>query len=84
MSVPFSVIVLLAAFLLIAFRQTMRIKLRIWQIVLAGAIIVLLTGQISLAGAAASINLTVVTFLIFIFVIGEALTESNYIQYLSS
>ncbi len=83
MSVPFSVIVLLAAFLLIAFRQTMRIKLRIWQIVLAGAIIVLLTGQISLAGAAASINLTVVTFLIFIFVIGEALTESNYIQYLS-
>ena len=50
---------------------------------LAGAIIVLITGQITPSGAIASINITVIAFLIFIFVIGEALTESNYIQYLS-
>ncbi len=79
---PFPVIVLSAVFLLIAVRQTGMVKLRIWQIVVAGAAIVLVTGQISLQAAISYVDPTVIVFLLCIFIVGEALTESGYAQHL--
>ncbi|MDE1856881.1 MAG: anion transporter [Candidatus Micrarchaeota archaeon] len=79
-SVPFSVVVLAAAFILIAVRQVGRFRLQIWQIVLGGAAAVLLTGQISVPAAISYIDPTVILFLIGMFIVGEALTESGYIQ----
>ncbi len=81
-SIPLSVIILLGVFILVAFRQ--KTKLKIWQIVLAGAALVLITGQIGPAIAISYINYTVIIFLICIFIVGGALTESGYIQNLSS
>ena len=83
MLLPLSVIVLAVSFVLIAVRQVGRIRLQIWQIILGGAIVVLLTGQISVSAAASYIDPTVITFLIGIFILGEALVRSGYIQYLS-
>ncbi len=80
---PLPVIVLLAVFVLIAVRRIGNIRLQIWQIVLAGAIAVLLTGQIGLAAAASYIDMTVIFFLIGIFIVGAALTESGYLQYVA-
>ncbi|OIN83970.1 putative membrane protein [Francisella sp. TX07-6608] len=42
------IIVLIGVFILIAIRQIGNIKLQIWQIMLLGAIIVLITQQISI------------------------------------
>ena len=83
MFLPLSVIVLAVSFVLIAVRQVGRIRLQIWQIILGGAIVVLLTGQISVSAAASYIDPTVIVFLIGIFILGEALVRSGYIQYLS-
>ncbi len=83
MFLPLSVIVLAVSFVLIAVRQIGRIRLQIWQIILGGAIVVLLTGQISVSAAASYIDPTVIVFLIGIFILGEALVRSGYIQYLS-
>ncbi len=77
-------IVLAAVFILIAIRQISGINLRIWQIVLAGALIVLSTGQISIYNAVASINLDVMVFLFSVFVIGQALEESGYLAHVTS
>ncbi|MDE1860221.1 MAG: anion transporter [Candidatus Micrarchaeota archaeon] len=80
---PLSVIVLVIAFVLITFRRIGNIRLQIWQIVLGGALAVMITGQVSPYEAASYIDLTVITFLLGIFIVGEALTESGYAQYLS-
>lgn len=65
-------------------RQVGRLKFRIWQVMLLGAIIVLLTGQISLPDAAKSINFDVMVFLFGMFVVGEALCRSGYLLHISS
>jgi Na+/H+ antiporter NhaD/arsenite permease-like protein len=83
MLLPFSVIVLTAVFVLVAVRRIGKVRLRIWQIVLAGAVIVLLTGQISMPAAASYVNLDVILFLIGIFILGEALIMSGYVQHIS-
>ncbi len=70
-------------FLLIAIRQVGRYNLRIWQIMLGGAIAVLVTGQISPSGAVASINLDVLLFLFGMFIVGEALVSSGYLASLA-
>lgn len=77
------IIVLIGVFILIAIRQIGNIKLQIWQIMLLGAIIVLITQQISIANALKSINLDVMMFLFSMFVIGVALEESGYLSFLS-
>ena len=77
------IIVLAIVFLLIATRQIGNVKLQIWQIMLFGAIVVLITNQISLADALKSINLDVMIFLFSMFVIGVALEESGYLSHLS-
>lgn len=81
--VPLSVIVLAGVFLAIAVRQVGRFRLQIWQIVLVGATVVLVTRQISIPAALSYIDPTVILFLLGIFIVGEALTESGYLQYLS-
>jgi len=76
-----AVIVLAAVFLLIAVRQAGRFTIRIWQIMLAGALAVLLTGQIALPDALRAINTDVMVFLFGMFVVGEAMADSGYLAY---
>ncbi len=83
MLLPLSIIVLAISFVLIAIRQIGSIRLQIWQIILGGAVIVLITGQISPIAAISYIDPTVIVFLVGIFILGEALTRSGYIQYLA-
>jgi Na+/H+ antiporter NhaD/arsenite permease-like protein len=60
-----------------------RFNLKIWQIMLGGAIVVLLTGQITFADAIRSINIDVMLFLFGMFVVGEALVQSGYLAYIA-
>ena len=57
-------------FILIAIRQIGRFHFRIWQVMLAGALAVLVTGQISPDAAIKAINPGVITFLLSMFIIG--------------
>ncbi|MBI5427086.1 MAG: anion transporter [Nitrospinae bacterium] len=81
MNIP--IIVLSIVFLLIAFRQVFRAKLRIWQIMSAGAVAVLLTGRISPSAALRAIDLDVMLFLLGMFVVGHALEKSGYLAHIS-
>ncbi|MBI4180792.1 MAG: anion transporter, partial [Chloroflexi bacterium] len=69
--------------MLIAIRQIGSIKLQIWQIMLLGALGVLLAGQISPGRALKSINIDVMLFLFGVFVIGQALEDSGYLAHLT-
>jgi Na+/H+ antiporter NhaD/arsenite permease-like protein len=80
---PLSVVILGVVLVLIAVRQLLRIRLRIWQIMLGGAIAVLITGQISLSQAADAIDLNVILFLFGIFIVGGALGDSGYLANVS-
>jgi Na+/H+ antiporter NhaD/arsenite permease-like protein len=61
-----------------------RFTWRIWQVMLGGAVAVLLLGQIAPAAALAAINIDVMVFLFGMFVVGEALSRSGYLDWLSS
>jgi Na+/H+ antiporter NhaD/arsenite permease-like protein len=76
-------VVLVIVFLLIAVRKIGNVNFRIWQVMLLGALVVLATGSITPLDALASINLDVMLFLFFMFVIGEALAASGYLYHLS-
>ena len=76
-------IVLAAVFLLIAVRQVGRFSLKIWQIMLGGAVAVLVTGQISPIDALHAIDPDVMLFLFGMFVVGEALVSSGYLSSLA-
>ena len=78
-----SIITLAIVFFLIAVRQVGNIKFRIWQIMLLGALVVLLTGQISPLKALQAINADVMLFLFGVFIIGQALEESGYLSHLA-
>ena len=77
------IIILLLIFLFIAVRQIGSIKLQIWQIMLGGAMIVLVTRQISFYDALKAINLDVMLFLFGMFVVGRALEKSGYLSQVS-
>ena len=62
---------------LIAFRRLGGLRLGIWQIVLGGALVVLLSGQIGWMAAWRAIDWEVIGFLFGVFVLGQALTESG-------
>jgi Na+/H+ antiporter NhaD/arsenite permease-like protein len=79
-----SIIILLIVFVLIAVRRVGFIRFRIWQIMLLGAIGVLVTGEISPLAAVRAINTDVILFLFGVFVLGRALEESGYLAYLAS
>lgn len=78
-----SVVVLAFVLFLIAFRQVGNLRLQIWQIMLFGALVVLITGQIGLEAAYKAINFDVLLFLLGMFVVGEALEESGYLSHMS-
>lgn len=80
LSIP--VVVLCAVFLLIAVRQVGGHRLQIWQIMLGGALVVLLTMQISPSDALAAININVMLFLLGMFIVGEALHRSGLLFHL--
>ena len=79
-----SIVVLLVVFVLIAVRQIGGFRLQIWQAMSLGALVVLVTGQISPAEALRAINVDVILFLFGMFVVGQALEESGYLSHLSS
>jgi len=70
-------------FVLIAIRQVGRYNLKIWQIMLGGAVTVLITGQVSLSDALDAINIDVMLFLFGMFIVGEAMMESGYLSTIS-
>jgi len=74
-----SVFVLFAVLALIAARRIGRIRVAIWQAMVAGALVVVATGQITPAVALAAIDIEVMLFLLGMFVLGEALVESGYL-----
>ncbi|MFW9933062.1 MAG: SLC13 family permease, partial [Candidatus Thorarchaeota archaeon] len=59
-------------------------KVKIWQAMLLGAILVLVTGQILIVDAILSINLDVMLFLFGMFVIGSAMEKSGYLSRISA
>ncbi len=75
---------LLTVLLLIAFRNLGGLRLAIWQIVLGGALTVLLTGAISLSAAWRAIDWEVIGFLFGVFVLGQALVASGLLHRTSS
>jgi len=79
-----AVIVLAAVFLLIAVRQVGRFTIRIWQIMLGGALAVLLTGQIAPLDALRAINPDVMVFLFGMFIVGEAMADSGYLSFVAN
>jgi Na+/H+ antiporter NhaD/arsenite permease-like protein len=72
--------VLAAVFILIAVRQVGRFTFAIWQVMLFGALAVLITGQIAPADALRSINIDVMVFLFGMFIVGEALVAGGYLE----
>jgi Na+/H+ antiporter NhaD/arsenite permease-like protein len=78
-----SIVVLILVLFFIAVRQFGNIRLQIWQIMSVGAIVVLITAQISLSEAIKSVNFDTIFFLFGMFVVGEALGKSGYLSYLS-
>ena len=78
------VMALAAVFILIAVRQVGKNSLAIWQIMLLGALVVLLTGQISPEDAVRAINLDVMIFLGAMFVIGQSMQESGYLLFINN
>ncbi len=77
------IVVLVAVFALIAVRQVGPLRLKMWHVMLGGALAVLATGQISLPDAWRAINADVLIFLFCMFVAGRALEESGYLAALS-
>ncbi len=76
--------ILAAVFVAITVRQLLELKIPIWKIMLIGAVSALVLGDISAPAAFSSINFGIITFLIGMFLIGEALQQSGYLDYLSS
>jgi Na+/H+ antiporter NhaD/arsenite permease-like protein len=81
MSIP--ILVLAVVFVLIAVRRLVRRRVPIWAVMLAGALAVLVTGEIAPARALAAINVDVMLFLFGAFVVGQALESSGYLFHLS-
>ncbi|SYZ74716.1 Na+/H+ antiporter NhaD-like permease [Candidatus Zixiibacteriota bacterium] len=80
---PLQIIILLAVFLLIAVRKIGNIRFQIWQIMLLGALAVLITGKISIPAAIKAVDYDVILFLFGMFVVGEALDRSGYLAHLT-
>ncbi|MEJ5230039.1 MAG: SLC13 family permease [Pseudothermotoga sp.] len=78
-----ALIVLIAVFVLIAIRKIGKVTFKIWQVMTAAALFLVLTKQITIKEALLSINIDVIIFLIGMFIIGEAMRESGYLYHLS-
>jgi Na+/H+ antiporter NhaD/arsenite permease-like protein len=78
-----SLITLACVFLLIAVRKVGNIRFQIWQIMLLGALVVLVSGEISPSNALKAINADVMIFLFCVFTIGQAMEDSGYLGHLA-
>ena len=76
--------ILVAVFVAITVRQLLELKIQIWKIMLIGAVAALALGEISVPAAFSSINFGIIAFLIGMFIIGDALQQSGYLDSLSS
>jgi Na+/H+ antiporter NhaD/arsenite permease-like protein len=81
--IPLPMLTLLGVFLLIAVRKVGRFRFAIWEAMLLGAIIVLLSGDIAPRAALNAVNIDVMLFLFGMFVVGYALDESGYLAHQS-
>lgn len=79
----FPFFVLLFVYVGIAVRKFGKFNIQPWKIMLTGAILVLITGQISPWNALKAINFDVILFLFGMFIIGEAFGASGYINHIS-
>jgi len=81
-NIPIPIIILFIVFVLVSIRQIGNLKLSIWQIMLFGAIGVIVTQQISIYDALNALikNSDVLLFLFGVFVIGKALEESGVLE----
>ena len=77
-----SIITVITVFLLIAIRQIGSARLKIWHIMLGGAFIVILTGEITPFAAFHAINFDVIFFLFGMFIIGQATEDSGYLTHI--
>lgn len=75
--------VLGAVLVLIAVRRIGSLRLKIWQIMLGGAVAVVATGEMPLHLALAAIQMDVMLFLFGMFVLGRAMEVSGYLTELS-
>jgi Na+/H+ antiporter NhaD/arsenite permease-like protein len=80
---PVSIVILFVVFALIVVRRVGNVRIQIWQAMLIGAVAVLATLQISPVDALEAINVDVMVFLFGMFVVGEALEASGYLEHLS-
>jgi len=78
-----SLLILFAVCVVIAARKIGRVPMKIWHAMAIGALLVLVTGQISLSGAMQAIDLDVMVFLFGMFVVGEGLILSGYLSALA-
>ena len=81
--VPLAVWILAVVFCLIVIRRIGKVRLPIWGIMTGGAFVALLFGTISIPDAFFSINFDVILFLLGMFVLGEALERSGFLQLVS-
>ncbi|MBU1192910.1 MAG: anion transporter [Gammaproteobacteria bacterium] len=83
LSLNLPVIVLLSVFLLIALRGVLSVRITIWQAMVGGAVVVLLSGDITPYAAWAAIDWEVMVFLFGMFVVGQALVQSGFLYQLA-
>ncbi len=81
MNIPF--VALLCVFVLIAMRRFGRMRVAIWQAMLGGALVVVLTRQIGIGASLRAIDPDVMLFLFGMFVVGQALVASGYLYFLA-
>lgn len=78
-----SLATLAVVLVLIAVRRVGSLRIAIWQAMVGGAVVVLATGEVTPIEAAASIDIDVMVFLLGMFLVGQALTESGYLYKLA-
>jgi Na+/H+ antiporter NhaD/arsenite permease-like protein len=79
----FPLFVLIFVYFFIAVRKFGHFRLKPWFVMMSGAILVLLTGQITPLQAISAINYDVIVFLFGMFIVGEAFSRSGYINALA-
>lgn len=70
-------------FFIIAIRNFVRIKIKIWQVMATAAIIILGSGSITIEDAIKSIDFTVILFLFGMFIVAQCLYQSGYLETIS-
>ncbi|MGZ8194162.1 MAG: SLC13 family permease, partial [Methylosarcina sp.] len=76
-------LVMTSVFALIPVRKIGGVTIRIWQLMTAGALIVLMTGDISGYDALKAVDLNVMMFLFGMFIVGQTLVASGYLYYIA-